>query len=82
MRDQFDDPVGMDISGRFRADQSMYDGYTLVAPSQTGRRAKTKANGITVRSPIGSSKNAVNLGCKDEPELNGASSCVPTGGLR
>ena len=46
------------------------------------RRATTNANGITVRSPIGSSKNAVNLGGKDEPGLNGASSCVPAGGLR
>jgi len=25
LRDQFDDPVGMDVSGGFRADQSMYD---------------------------------------------------------
>jgi hypothetical protein len=49
------------------------------------RRATTNANGITVRSPIGSSKNAANLGGKDEPGLNGASSCVrrcSAGGLR
>ena len=35
-----------------------------------------------VRSPIDSSKDAVNLGANDEPGLNGASSCVPAGGLR
>ena len=54
----------------------------LLLANKPGRRATTKANGITVRSPIGSSKNAVNLGGKDEPGLNGASSCVPAGGLR
>ena len=45
----------------------------------------TSANRITVRSPIGSYKNAVNLGGKDEPGLNRASSCVrrcSAGGLR